>query len=43
MEDVLARHWSVVVLRGVLALGFGVIALWYPRLTLATLVLLFGA
>jgi uncharacterized membrane protein HdeD (DUF308 family) len=43
VEDVLARNWGMVVLRGVLALGFGVIALWYPQLTLTTLVLLFGA
>ena len=43
MENVLARNWAWVTLRGVITLLFGVIAIWYPALTLATLVFLFGA
>lgn len=38
-----ARRWWVVALRGVLAILFGVMALIWPGLTLAALVLLFGA
>jgi uncharacterized membrane protein HdeD (DUF308 family) len=40
---VLARNWSVVVLRGVLALLFGVLAYIWPRATIASFVILFGA
>lgn len=43
MFDVLTRKWWVVALRGILAILFGVIALVYPGITLAALVLLFGA
>src|SRR5690349_18048556 len=43
MENVLTRRWGWVVLRGVVALLFGAVTLWYPQLTLATLVYLFGA
>jgi uncharacterized membrane protein HdeD (DUF308 family) len=39
----LTRNWWGVVLRGVVAILFGVIALVWPRLTLEVLVLLFGA
>lgn len=39
----LARHWWVVVLRGVLAVLFGVLAFLWPGITIAALVLLFGA
>lgn len=39
----LARGWWLVLLRGVLGVLFGVAALAWPALTLATLVLLFGA
>ena len=35
--------WWVLVLRGVLALTFGLVALVWPSLTLLTLVLLFGS
>lgn len=41
--NALARNWWAVVLRGVIALAFGVIAFFYPPSTLAALVLLFGA
>lgn len=39
----LARNWSFVALRGVLALVFGVAAILLPGVTLASLVLLFSA
>ncbi len=39
----LARHWWVVLLRGVLAILFGVLAWAWPGVTLAVLVLLWGA
>src|ERR1700746_2228368 len=41
--ETLKRHWWVPVLRGVAALVFGVMAFVYPGLTVAVLVLLFGA
>jgi uncharacterized membrane protein HdeD (DUF308 family) len=41
--DVLARNWGWVALRGLVALLFGLLTLFNPGLTLATLVLLFGA
>ena len=43
MVDVLARNWGWVALRGVAALLFGLLTLFNPVITLATLVLLFGA
>lgn len=39
----LSRNWWVVVLRGVLAILFGVMALVWPGLTLEVLVMFFGA
>ncbi len=39
----LKRHWWVPVIRGMAAIIFGVIAFVYPGLTVALLVLLFGA
>jgi uncharacterized membrane protein HdeD (DUF308 family) len=39
----LARNWWVVALRGVLAILFGVMAFIWPGMTVAVLVLLFGA
>jgi uncharacterized membrane protein HdeD (DUF308 family) len=41
--ETLKRHWWVPVLRGIAAIVFGVIAFVYPGLTVAALVLLFGA
>jgi uncharacterized membrane protein HdeD (DUF308 family) len=41
--ETLKRHWWVPVIRGVAAIVFGVIAFVYPGLTVAVLVLLFGA
>src|SRR5881409_3746036 len=41
--ETLKRHWWVPVLRGIAAIVFGVIAFVYPGLTLATLVIFFGA
>src|SRR5437899_11937058 len=39
----LPRHWWVVALRGLAALIFGILALVWPGVTLAVLVLLFGS
>src|SRR2546428_2438365 len=41
--ETLKRHWWVPVIRGIAAIVFGVVALRYPGLTVATLVLFFGA
>jgi uncharacterized membrane protein HdeD (DUF308 family) len=41
--ETLKRHWWVPVIRGVAAIVFGIIAFVYPGLTIATLVLFFGA
>src|SRR6267378_7891849 len=41
--ETLKRHWWVPVLRGIAAIIFGVMAFLYPGLTVAVLVLLFGA
>ncbi len=43
MIEALKRNWWVLVIRGICGIVFGVIAFAYPGLTLATLVILFGA
>jgi uncharacterized membrane protein HdeD (DUF308 family) len=43
MVDVLARNWGWVVLRGAVALLFGLLTLSRPGITLAALILFFGA
>jgi uncharacterized membrane protein HdeD (DUF308 family) len=41
--EVLSRNWGWVVLRGIVAVVFGVLTLIQPGITLAALVLMFGA
>ena len=41
--SVLARNWWMLAVRGVLAIAFGALAFVWPGITLAALVLLFGA
>jgi uncharacterized membrane protein HdeD (DUF308 family) len=41
--ETLKRHWWVPVLRGIAAIVFGIMAFMYPGLTLAVLVIFFGA
>jgi uncharacterized membrane protein HdeD (DUF308 family) len=43
MIDLLTRQWWVLLLRGLLAIAFGVACFAIPGITLSTLVLLFGA
>ena len=43
MLDALARNWWLILLRGILAIVFGVLAFVWPGITLITLVLLYGA
>ncbi len=39
----LAKHWWLLLLRGICAILFGVLAFVWPGITLLTLVLLYGA
>ncbi|HWB86002.1 MAG TPA: HdeD family acid-resistance protein [Bryobacteraceae bacterium] len=41
-RDLFGGRWWAVLLRGLIAIAFGVIAFTWPRATIATLVLLFG-
>ena len=43
MLHALARNWWLLLLRGICAIVFGVLAFVWPGLTLLTLVLLYGA
>jgi uncharacterized membrane protein HdeD (DUF308 family) len=43
LTELLSRYWWVLLLRGIFAILFGVLAFVWPTITLATLVLLFGA
>jgi uncharacterized membrane protein HdeD (DUF308 family) len=43
LAETLARNWWVLLLRGIIAITFGVVTFVAPGLTLASLVLLFGA
>lgn len=43
MVEILRKNWWLVVLRGVAAIGFGILTFIWPGPTLATLVMLFGA
>ncbi len=43
MADVLVRNWGLMALRGVLALVFGLLTLFFPAATVRALVLVFGA
>jgi uncharacterized membrane protein HdeD (DUF308 family) len=43
MADMLARNWPILALRGVAAIVFGVLAWFWPDITLFTLVIFFGA
>ena len=42
LAAILARNWWVLLLRGIVAIGFGVLTFASPALSLASLVLLFG-
>lgn len=43
MTEWVIRHWWTFVLRGVLAILFGIVAVVWPSLTVATLIIIFGA
>lgn len=43
LAGALAQGWWILLLRGISAIAFAVLAWWQPALTLAALVLLFGA
>ncbi len=39
----LSRHWWAVLIRGIAAIAFGIIAIWHPILAGIALIILFGA
>ena len=43
LATILSRNWWVLLLRGLVAIAFGVVTWFQPGLSLASLVLLFGA
>jgi uncharacterized membrane protein HdeD (DUF308 family) len=43
MFDLLSRYWWTLVLRGIASIIFGILAIVWPEITLATLVIFFGA
>ena len=43
MFDLLSRNWWTLVVRGIFAIIFGILAFVWPELTLVTLVIFFGA
>ena len=43
LVELLSRYWWVLLLRGIVAIVFGVLAFVWPGITLASLVLVFGA
>ena len=43
MQSTLAQSWWLLLLRGIIAIVFGVLALAWPQVTLVTLVLFYGA
>lgn len=43
MGTIIFRHWWAFLVRGMLAILFGLVALFWPRLTLEVLVICFGA
>ncbi|MEO6913190.1 MAG: HdeD family acid-resistance protein [Candidatus Baltobacteraceae bacterium] len=43
MVDVLAKNWWIILIRGIAAIVFGILALAFPHMTGIVLVILFGA
>ena len=43
LATLMSRFWWILLLRGILAIGFGIVALTFPGITLAGLVLYFAA
>src|SRR4029078_8524620 len=43
MVGMLTRNWGWIALRGAIAILFGLVALFYPTITLATLIMFFGS